>query len=281
MGVIPGVVGFVLFGVYTCCIWSKIAFTNVLVRIASEIIISYYGTTCLAFITIFMSIIWLILWVSCVAGYLLFLNGERVNGYILGAFIFALFWGFEVLTNCVHMTQSGVTAAWYFNINRHNATFKAYKRTMTTSFGSVCFGSIFVSIVAVLRAILSDLREINCCSCIITCLDGITKYVNVYGFAFSAIYGTKYIESCKNVFDMFTLNGIYSIINDELTGIAVISGSFLTFIISGLTSFLVCCYIMGIELINADEYVIFVAIIGAIIGCFICYQILYLIRSSS
>ena len=51
---------------------------------------------------------------------------------------------FSVAKNVVHVTTSGLYATWYFLSSAlpSNPTTKAFKRAITTSFGSLCLGSL-------------------------------------------------------------------------------------------------------------------------------------------
>lgn len=53
----------------------------------------------------------------------------------------------EVIKNVVHVTASGLMATWYFLSGvgmPRNPTSLAFKRATTTSFGSICLGSLLV-----------------------------------------------------------------------------------------------------------------------------------------
>src|SRR5690242_10326871 len=61
------------------------------------------------------------------------------------------------LKNTIHVTISGVYGSWYFcpNAMPKGATRGAFKRSVTYSFGSICFGSLIVAIIQFLRQIAS------------------------------------------------------------------------------------------------------------------------------
>jgi Plasma-membrane choline transporter len=58
------------------------------------------------------------------------------------------------------------------------------KRTLTTSFGSICFGSLLVAIIQALRALANTARShddsILLClaECILACIAGLIEYFN-------------------------------------------------------------------------------------------------------
>lgn len=86
---------------------------------------------------------------------------------ILAFFFFTFFWSMQVMKHIIHMTVAGVLAKDYFlnalNNDMHvvmsragaNAVaMSAFKLALTKSFGSVCLGSLFISIVGVWRAVI-------------------------------------------------------------------------------------------------------------------------------
>merc|ERR1711988_576862 len=81
--------------------------------------------------------------------------GGNTTGQVLAVyFVVMLFWGVQVLKNVVHVTIAGSFASWYFRFPHHqetNPTLTALLRACTTSFGSVCLGSLVVAIVRTLR----------------------------------------------------------------------------------------------------------------------------------
>lgn len=67
--------------------------------------------------------------------------------------VLLLYWMLEVVKNVVHVTTSGVVATWYFlqdNIPR-NPTLSSLRRSVTTSLGSITFGSLIVAFIKTLR----------------------------------------------------------------------------------------------------------------------------------
>ena len=96
---------------------------------------------------------------------------------------------------------------------------------MTTSFGSICFGSLIVAIVQALKALAQQAREngdagILACiaECILGCLQALIEYFNKWAFIYVGLYGYSYIEAGKNVMTLFHNRGWDAIIADDLIG---------------------------------------------------------------
>jgi len=67
-----------------------------------------------------------------------------------------------VIKNVVHVTGAGVFASWYFLHGTvgvpPNPTLGSLKRATTTSFGSICFGSLIVAALQTLQAVCRSIR---------------------------------------------------------------------------------------------------------------------------
>jgi hypothetical protein len=112
-------------------------------------------------------------------------------------YLFLLFLSFffthQVLQNCVHCTVAGTVGSWWFSPSSSgccaSAVFGAFIRTLTTSFGSICFGSLLVAFIQALRQILNSARQndelgatLACCiDCLLSCIEGLLEYFNKWG----------------------------------------------------------------------------------------------------
>ena len=100
---------------------------------------------------------------------------------------------------------------------------------MTTSFGSICFGSLLVAIVQAIRQIVETARRnddlgpfIACCiDCLLGCIESLLEYFNKWAFVYVGLYGYGYCEAGKNVMALFRDRGWEAIIADDLVGMAL------------------------------------------------------------
>lgn len=67
----------------------------------------------------------------------------------------------QVLANVVHVTNSGVVGTWYFRQDRMPArpTLGALGRSLTSSFGSICLGSLLVAMIQLLHDLAESARR--------------------------------------------------------------------------------------------------------------------------
>ena len=108
-------------------------------------------------------------------------------------------------------------ACWWFTPQRKAIVVGALFRAFTTSFGTICFGSLIVSIVQALRS-LSKVFVIvltgtvvsarvsitlSCTLCVsnflLRVLEAMVSFVNKYAFVYSAAYGTNFATSGARV----------------------------------------------------------------------------------
>eukprot|EP01084_Bolivina_argentea_P249815 418346_1 len=290
------VVGFILaifMALWMWCVWSRIPFASVLLSISSTIVSKYQGTIILSIFVILFDIAWIFIWGSLFAVYIVTrpvvttcndsgecINVANTNNFIIFLLLVSMYWGFQVNQNISHMTTCGVSATWYFSTSiDHKPTPAAFKRTMTTSFGSVCLGSLLVAILQAIRAMLRSVRDRNIIGfiamCLLNCIEWAIRYFNKYAFAQCAIYGTSYIESAKATWSLFTSRGIFAIINDDLTGLTISAGA----VIGGVVSAGVATGI-AYTFYGAKEELIIAAIGGFVVGYILCAVILMVLASS-
>ncbi len=148
----------------------------------------------------------------------------------------------QVIKNVVHVAVSGLFATYYFmavpdpsqpgkhSLSVRNPTAKAAGRAVTTSFGSICYGSLIIAIIQLIRSLIrsaadQSARDGNilaffCLYCVLCCLDmieAIAQYFNKviflfvalslqpsqlrqYAFTQVAIYGKDYCTAGKVIF---------------------------------------------------------------------------------
>lgn len=75
--------------------------------------------------------------------------------------VFSFYWTSQVLQNVLLCTEAGIFGSWYFAIDmsvKHPA-WGAFKRATTYSFGSICFGSLIVALLDLLKALLHIMNQ--------------------------------------------------------------------------------------------------------------------------
>ena len=244
----------------------------------------YSGTIWVSLLTVFINFFWICIWCFAFYGWIIDvylqaeIDGEDANPSQLVYFLFciSLYWGVNVWRNVSHTTTCGVAATWYFNPGELDKPSRgAYKRTMTTSFGSICFGSLLVAILQALRALLRANGEGGCVQCLLACIERIMRYFNKYAFAQVAIYGTSFWQSAQATWDLFMSRGIQALINDDLSGLALSAGCLLGAVVAGLVG----GFIGAAFYPNEPLFWFVLGILGAILGYYACCIILIVVAS--
>eukprot|EP00756_Hemistasia_phaeocysticola_P065624 Hpha_TRINITY_DN8680_c0_g1::TRINITY_DN8680_c0_g1_i1::g.168868::m.168868 len=160
---------------------------------------------------------------------------------------FVALWTTQVIACVVHVTACGVAGTWFFYSASglpRNATWKSYLRAMTTSFGSICFGSLIVAILQMIRLVLRMLMRnrnaiLRCLvMCVLGCLESLMRYFNKWAFVQVAIYGKSYIQAAKATWRMMMDGSIWAgVISDTIVDQALAMVNLLGVIVAFSVSF--------------------------------------------
>lgn len=106
-------------------------------------------------------------------------------GYLFLLFL-SYFFTHQVIQNTLHCVVAGTVGTWWFSPSDSGcgAVLGSLCRSLTTSFGSICFGSLLVAIVQATRALANAARDndnqilVCIATCILACLESILEYFN-------------------------------------------------------------------------------------------------------
>jgi len=288
---IGGIIFLVFAGLSALFFWlwrNRIPFAVEMLKTVSLLVQSYPGTTRVAFLSLVLQFGWFIFWSVAI-----FLAQQYTTAlaYVLTVYlIFSFYWVSQVIKNVVHVTAAGVFASWYFLHGTvgvpPNPTLGSLKRATTTSFGSICFGSLIVALLRTLRAVLSSIRAdamrnenmaivilAFIAECIVACVDQLIEYFNQYAYAQIAIYGKSYCRAAKDTWHLVHSHGIQAIINDNIIssvlGMACIASAAIAGVLGGVI-------IYALE----SDYYIPVGILCALIGFVMVMQVLEVVESA-
>lgn len=245
-------------------LWRKrIEFSAQLLSAIIDILTYFKGTFLISAIGMIAYMIWFFVWMIFV---LAFQQYVEVSPYLAGLFIifalFSWFWTCQVIKNVVHTTITGTVGMWYFRDEIPDGVVKgALIRACTTSFGSICFGSLLVAIVTTIRVISESMaRDSNnniflrlfCCmvACCLRIFEDLLNYFNRYAYTFIAIYGEPYIPSGKRAFRLFAYYGLDAVMNDSLIGSVIMMGCFLGSFLCAFTALGISVFF---ELVNLAD----------------------------
>lgn len=157
-------------------------------------------------------------------------------------------------------------ATWCFNKTEADgccsrAIHGSVYRSLTFSFGSICFGSLLQAIVSAFRCLVESARnqrnrdDDSLCGtlllCILECLarllEDILQYFNQWAYVFVGVYGYSYLESGRRVLELFRERGFTAIITDKLVEYVL---GFTTVVVAILTG----CAGLLIESVTTKQY---------------------------
>ncbi|KAI8867862.1 DUF580-domain-containing protein [Ramicandelaber brevisporus] len=230
---------------------KRIELTTLIVQAVSRVVRAYPGVMFVAIAATVVQTLytaWWLMTLVAMTGWLR--NEERCKDYRdpltgqvyqscsngpatgLGIYLFiSLYWTTQVIVNVVHTTISGVFATHYFFGGGFGEmlTTGHLNRALTTSFGSVCLGSLVVAIIQLIRALIrsvfsTDGSQPGFCTtvfrCIFDCLlapiEALALIFNRYAFVTIAIYGTPFVASAKRTWRLLKARGVDGVINDSL-----------------------------------------------------------------
>ncbi|KAI9201836.1 plasma-membrane choline transporter-domain-containing protein, partial [Polychytrium aggregatum] len=278
----------------------KVPFATVMLQLTTSISRQFPATQWIGFLATLLTLAFQIVWYIALLGlFNVFYSNSAQPGatvwvilVFMGKFFF-LYWTQEVVKNTVHVTIAGLYATVYFtgtstgdalafHVPVSNPTLKSARRALTTSFGSICFGSLLIAIIQTLRFLArmaqnESAREGNwllcllacCLNCILACLEDMLNYFNHYAFTQVAIYGKDYCTAGKDTWNLFLNRGIEAIINDNLIDNVILMGGISAGFIGALVGFLVV-FLDSLVASTVESYLLY-CIIGFVLS-FSCFM---------
>jgi len=276
---------------------ARVPFAAAMLETVCECIQLFPATVWVAIGSIFVQAIALLIWVMGAASIIHAMDKANTSDNMRNVVYFLLsvsvFWTTQVIKNVVHVTVAGTFATWYFMFPSSmppNPTLGALKRATWTSFGSICLGSLLVAIIKALRSAAEragrgQRQNIGqaILICLISLLERMVEYFNVYAFTQVAIYGKTYCEAASDTWKLIKARGLDIIINDNLIGSVLFFGALAVGLANGAFGLALSYYIFK----YTASYVLF-GFIGLLIGtamalcamevvdscvasCFVCY----------
>jgi len=281
---------------------DRIPFAKVMLKTVTTVTKKFPATILVGVIQCIIATAWYaLILVTMIASLSYWQYENQKIAYVIYVYLlFSFFFTSQVINNTVHVTISGVFATFYFRgviepgtnnieVDVKNPTIKSFNRAITTSFGSICFGSLLIAIVNTLRALARQVKNesydeenyllclIACCiECILSCLEDGIEYFNKYAFTEVAIYGKSYCEAAKDTWTLCKARGIEALINDDLIGNVLSIGALAIGCLSAS-----CTCGMAIIILGIEDYVIVIifGILAFLIGCMIFSVVAQVINS--
>ena len=217
VAVVAGI-GLVFTVYFTYVVWKRIPFAASTLVTALTAVKCNIGLAFFAYNNLLVTFLWSLWWsIACLATFYVlgdcnaeFYCENEINGFLLFLFLVSFYWTTQVIKNVVHVTVAGTVGTWWFVPGEARsccspAVVNSYWRSITTSFGSICFGSLLVAIIQATQEIVYSMRtqENSLILCIIDCilliLERLVEYFNKWAYIYVGLYGYGFIEASTNV----------------------------------------------------------------------------------
>jgi len=307
-----GIIGLIFFAISVCyarAVWSRIPFATANLVTATTAVKYNLGVALVAYIFAALALAWACLWTLSLIGVwdvsykctTTVVDGNQVQtcssspsyGVLFAMFV-AFFFAQQVLQNTVHVVTAGVVGTWWFSPEDSGccaaSVTGSFVRAVTTSFGSICFGSLIVAIIQALRQLAHQARNngdggvvVCIAECILACLQSIAEYFNQWAFIYVGLYGYSYLEAGKNVFTLFRNRGWDAVIADDLVGNVLFLVSFVVGGIAGVIGLILSKTTNFFDEAEDDTGLSaggFAFLLGFIIGLLICSVLMSTVGSA-
>jgi len=234
----------------------RIEFATALIVLSVQSLHRYKASYLVSVFGMLLQSVWAITWLM---GFSYAVDGTSATKLVIFLYVIAFYWTFQVISNIVLTSISGTVAVWYFLYPTYTITKPvsgALKRSLTTSFGSICYGSLIVAVVQFIRLVVGMLRSMvrersdnlcvrciaACIQSLVQCFQDIIEYINNYAFVRVAIYGLDYCSSARQTLQLFRSRGFDLVINDDLTNAVLMlsclfTASFTALIIGAISKY--------------------------------------------
>jgi len=302
MGLLMGaletaVMGFIFFALsayYASVVWHRIPFaaSNLVTAVTS--VRANIGLTFFAYSSLFFIFCWSLWWSFATTATFFVAGGcnanfecenEEASTIIVFLLLVSYFWTSAVIKNTVHVTVAGTVGTWWFSPLEASsccsgAVRQSFIRSVTTSFGSICFGSLIVAIIQAIKHMVRSLREngdsclLCCVQCIIGCIEYLVEYFNRWAFVYVGLYGYSFMDAGKNVMTLFKSRGWTTIITDNLIDRVLGMLAVAVGVLTGVTGIIVA-NTLGVDLGYGVPF-----LMGLSLGFVICATLMGVVSSA-
>lgn len=258
---IMGIVMVAFNAYFAYVVWGRIPFAACNLATATTAVKANLGLSFVAYSSLVTMFCWSAFWLVSAVPTIYITSGcdaqagaceKEANGLVVFLLLVSYYWTYQVIQNTVHVTVAGVVGTWWY-VPTEASSFcsksigDSYFRSLTYSFGSICFGSLIVAVIESLEHMVRNLREsgdggsvfLCIAECILSLLRDLVEYFNHWAFTYVGVYGYSFIEAGKNVITLFKARGWTTIITDTLAQSVLTLVSIGVGLIAGITSLIV------------------------------------------
>ena len=197
-------------------------------------------------------------------------------------------WGCAVIRNVGHCCVAGTVGTWWVSGGERasSSVGSHFRRAITTSFGSICLGSLLVAIVQTTRHVLLNAHRANqrtvqsntitaMLSCVLVVVDRALAWFNRYALVYVALYGLDFMSAGKATTELFKARGVSALVNDTLIEGVLTLGTMIVGLLCALVGWL-----YGREWGLSQANIAILGVSGAFIGVALAGVVAGLVESS-
>ncbi|EAL72339.1 hypothetical protein DDB_G0269978 [Dictyostelium discoideum AX4] len=241
---------------------DKIPFVGIIISLVLKIIEKYPSTLLVSFVCLIISCVYYNIWLFSVSYNFYYDSYWTAWSYMKFMFlVFNLYWTHYVITYTCYSVVSGLVASWYFFADEDfngmppKPCAHSLYRSMTSSFGSIAFGSLLVCLVQMVQFICRGFARVpgltslfcNCLQFIALIFTRMLYTFNIYTFSMVSIYGQSFCNSSKKTYNLMVNNNEKLFATHNYMLITMLSVSLSMFLIIG---FIVTMIMATIQLEN-------------------------------
>jgi len=215
---------------YVTIAWRMVPFAAVNLKVAVRAISQNFGIFVVALAFAKLGLLWVAYWCYVLVGTFAYKSNECQQQHpdsnfdmsskdyddvcdppapVVLFFLISLYWTTTITMNMIQVTVAGVAATFCYAKEDANhccslAVYSSLFRSLTYSFGSVCFGSLLQAFVSIFRFMVEAARNqrdrndnCGCCGslflCILECIASLLEefiyFFNQYAYIYAGIYG--------------------------------------------------------------------------------------------
>lgn len=240
-------VGAALHFLYVMSVIDRFPFTMLVLQKAIKMVWELPDVMRIAYAFVLVMLCWMALWSFGVSGIVAMPIPNCGQWWLVLALSVSLFWTGAVLSNTVHVIVSGMVFLVLIHGGQAAASMppkpllKSLQYAVTTSFGSICYGSLFTAAIRTLRWEIRGVRsKIGNNECLLCCVDfffhiveTLVRFFNKYAYVQIAVNGQSFNRSARDAWELFQSTGIEALIAYDCSGAVLLMSTILGGLITG------------------------------------------------
>ncbi|XP_061375085.1 uncharacterized protein LOC133317253 [Gastrolobium bilobum] len=235
---------------YVISVIDRLPYTMLVLQKAAKLVWNLPEVMRVAYAFMLAVLLWMALWSFGAAGVVASSMGDGGRWWLLVVLSVSLFWTGAVICNTVHVIVSGMVVLVSIHGGSEaasvpaNSLMKSVQYALTTSFGSICYGSLFTAAIRTLRWEIRGLRsKIGKNECLLCCVDflfhlveTLVRFFNKYAYVQIAVYGKSFNHSARDAWELFQSTGVEALVAYDCSGAVLLMGTIFGGLITGTCS---------------------------------------------